>query len=248
MTEYITELVLTALAVLITLTVHEYCHGYAAYKLGDNTAKNYGRLTLNPIRHLDPIGALCMLFFHIGWAKPVPINPRNFKNPKRDFAITALAGPLSNLALSFIFSGIYLFVFALVRDMSFTEVNFTYNLIVNILSFLRLFFLVNTGLAIFNLIPVPPLDGSRILNVVLPPKTYFNIMRYERQIYFVMIGWLFLGDRVADFLRTVPLVKASPLLNALCGILSLSDLLSYAISFVTGLFLNIWQLIPFLKL
>lgn len=248
MLDNITELVLTALAVLITLTVHEYCHGYAAYRLGDNTARNLGRLTLNPIRHIDPIGALCMIFLHVGWAKPVPINPRNFKNPKRDFAITALAGPLSNLLLAFLFSGLYLFTFALVRDMTFTEISFKYNLIVNILTFLRVFFLVNTGIAIFNLIPIPPLDGSRILNVVLPPKTYFGIMRYERQIYFAMLGWLVLGDYVAGFFRMLPIVSSVPLLNSLCAVFSLSELLSYAISFVSGLFLDAWQLIPFLKL
>ena len=105
------ELILTAVAVLITLSIHEFSHAYAAYKLGDNTAKNLGRLSINPIKHLDPIGALCMLFFRFGWAKPVPINPRNFKNPKRDFAISALAGPLSNLILGFIFSGIFIFIF-----------------------------------------------------------------------------------------------------------------------------------------
>ena len=96
-------LLLTALAVLITLTVHEYCHGYAAYKLGDNTAKNLGRLTLNPIKHLDPIGFLCMLLAGFGWAKPVPINSRNFKKPRYGIALTSFAGPASNLILAFIF-------------------------------------------------------------------------------------------------------------------------------------------------
>ena len=101
------ELILTAVAVLITLSIHEFSHAYAAYKLGDDTAKNLGRLSINPIKHLDPIGALCMLFFRFGWAKPVPINPRNLKKPKRDFAVSALAGPLSNLILGFIFSGVF---------------------------------------------------------------------------------------------------------------------------------------------
>ena len=93
---------LSAIAALISLTIHEYSHGYAAYKLGDPTAKALGRLSLNPIKHLDPVGAVCMLIFHFGWAKPVPINMRNFKNPRRDFAITALAGPLANLVMAFI--------------------------------------------------------------------------------------------------------------------------------------------------
>ena len=93
-------LILTAFATIITLTVHEFSHGYMAYKLGDPTAKNLGRLTLNPIKHIDPIGAVCMLFFHVGWAKPVPISLRYFKKPKRDFALTALAGPVSNLVIA----------------------------------------------------------------------------------------------------------------------------------------------------
>ena len=103
----IPQLLLNLVAVLVALTIHEYAHGYAAYKLGDNTAQLCGRLTLNPVKHLDPFGALCMLVFRFGWAKPVPINPRNFKNPKRDFAITALAGPLVNIVVAF-FSAFFL--------------------------------------------------------------------------------------------------------------------------------------------
>ena len=94
-------LIFTALAAIIALTVHEYCHGYAAYLLGDDTAKLNGRLTLNPLKHLDPYGAICLVLFHIGWAKPVPVNPNNFKDRKKGFAITAAAGPLSNLILGF---------------------------------------------------------------------------------------------------------------------------------------------------
>ena len=94
-------LILSVLAVIIALTVHEFSHGFIAYKLGDDTAKSLGRLTLNPLKHLDPIGALTMIFFRFGWAKPVPINPRNFKKPKRDFALTAVAGPMSNIILAF---------------------------------------------------------------------------------------------------------------------------------------------------
>ena len=103
--------ILSALAVLIVLTVHEFSHAYAAYKLGDPTARNMGRLTLNPLKHLDPIGALFMLFFHFGWAKPVPINARNFKDPKKGFAISALAGPLVNIILAFVTSFIYILLF-----------------------------------------------------------------------------------------------------------------------------------------
>ena len=101
MTTDIRLLILSALATLITLSIHEFSHAFAAYKLGDNTAKYMGRLSINPLKHLDPAGALCMIFFRFGWAKPVPIDPRNFKNPKKDFALSALAGPLSNLILRF---------------------------------------------------------------------------------------------------------------------------------------------------
>ena len=101
MLENIPYYLLSALAALIVLSIHEFSHGYAAYKLGDPTAKLMGRLSLNPIKHLDPIGAIMMVIFHIGWAKPVPINAANFKKPKRDFAISALAGPLSNMILAF---------------------------------------------------------------------------------------------------------------------------------------------------
>ena len=112
---------LTALVALLALTVHEFSHGYAAYKLGDPTAKYQGRLTLNPLRHLDPIGAVCMILFRFGWAKPVPINPNYFKKRKRDFAITALAGPLSNLIFSFVAAFLYLLTYSLLKDVAFSS-------------------------------------------------------------------------------------------------------------------------------
>ena len=119
---------LSAVVVLITLTVHEYAHALAAYKMGDPTARNLGRLTLNPLKHLDPIGALCLLIFHFGWAKPVPINARNFKNPKRGFAISALAGPAINLIISFFSALIYL---VLLRLFSLLLI-YVYNIIIRI--------------------------------------------------------------------------------------------------------------------
>ena len=241
------NIILTALAVLITLSVHEYCHGYAAYKLGDNTAKNLGRLTLNPIKHIDPIGALCMLLFKVGWAKPLPINPRNFNNPKRDFALTALAGPLSNLIMAFFSAGIYLLIFAIFKNSYFEPGAFALKLVTNTITFIWIFHSVNIGLGIFNLIPIPPLDGSRLLNVFLPPKAYFGIMKYERQIYFAVLGWLLLGDYVARAVRLIPLVSEFPVLSALASIFSLSELLGTAISFLSGLMIDLWQLIPFLR-
>lgn len=238
---------LSAIVVLISLTVHEYCHGYAAYKLGDDTAKNFGRLTLNPLKHLDPIGALCMLFFHIGWAKPVPINARNFKNPKKGFALTALAGPLSNIILGFVFAFIYLLVYALLKDVGFARKDFSYYLASNTLTFLWLFHSINIGLGLFNLLPIPPFDGSRLLNVVLPPKYYFGIMKYERYIYYGVLAWLLLGDNVAYFLRQLPIISSSTVIYKLVGIFSLSGMLSRVIAFVSDLMMKFWMLIPFLR-
>jgi Zn-dependent protease len=178
-TAYITQLLLGAVAVLITLTVHEYAHGYAAYKLGDDTAKSYGRLSLNPLKHLDPFGAVCMLLFHFGWAKPVPINPRNFKRPRVGFAITAAAGPLSNIVMAFLIAPIFLLLGNLFK---YSEIPLLNSIMMNTLIFVYTFFRINIGLGIFNLLPIPPFDGSRIVNVLLPPKAYFGIMKYERYI------------------------------------------------------------------
>lgn len=240
--------VLSALAVLIILSVHEYAHGYVAYRLGDNTAKNFGRLTLNPIKHLDPVGALCMIFFHIGWAKPVPVNARNFKNPKKDFAKVAIAGPLSNIIMAFFSAFLYLLIFALFRDKTFNEGDFTLKLLKNTLLFISLFHTINVGLGVFNLLPIPPFDGSRILNVILPEKAYFAIMKHERKIYFGVLIWLLCGGAVASAIRMLPFVQASSLLYNLAGIFSLSDMLSAAIGFISNLMMNFWQLIPFLKI
>ena len=239
--------ILSALAVLIILAIHEYAHGYVAYKLGDNTAKSYGRLTLNPIKHIDPVGTLCMIFFHVGWAKPVPINARNFKNPKSDFAKVALAGPLSNIIMGFVSAFLYLLIFAIFKDHKFNSEDFSFNLLQNALLFIYLFHTINIGLGVFNLLPIPPFDGSRILNVILPEKTYFRVMRHERKIYFSVLIWLLCGDTVASLIRTVPLVQNSTLLYNFAGVFSLSGMLATAIKFISDLMMNFWQLIPFLK-
>ncbi len=181
-------------AVLIALTFHEFAHGYMAYKLGDNTALYQGRLSLNPLHHLDPIGFLCMLLFRFGWARPVPINARNFKNPKRDTALTALAGPVANLLLGFI--GIILY-HAVLRIILAVAPNpssdFTYYLQYFTLQFLGSFFSLNICLAVFNLFPVPPLDGSRIFLSLLPAKYYFGVMKYERYISLALMLLLIFG-------------------------------------------------------
>ena len=238
------ELILSAMAALIALTLHEYAHGYAAYKLGDNTAKAMGRLSLNPLDHIDPIGALCMIIFHFGWAKPVPINPLNFENPKKGFAISAMAGPLTNLVLGFFTTFIYVLC---ANTFKVSNIAFINSLEKNILLFLVYFFSINIGLAIFNLIPVPPFDGSRILNVILPDKWYFKIMRYERQIYYGVIAWLFLGRYVYSGLLSTPFIAKSAFLSGLFKIFSLSDILSDTISAITFGLIRMWSALPFFR-
>lgn len=190
----ILEYLLRVPIVLFSLTVHEVAHGYAAYKMGDPTAKNLGRLSLNPLKHLDPLGTLCMILFRFGWAKPVPISTRYFKKPKLGMAISSLAGPLSNLLMAFLAFVISAY---LLRFGSYGGFFDTYTTGGRILYMLYLFFdtfyWMNITFAIFNLIPVPPLDGSRILYVVLPDKLYFGIMRYEQFIYLGLMACLFFG-------------------------------------------------------
>lgn len=190
--------------VLIAITFHEYAHGYVAYRLGDPTARNAGRLTLNPLKHLDPIGALCMLLFHFGWAKPVPINSRYFKKPRRDMALVAIAGPLVNILLSLL--GVLLFcilnaVFA-PHGAALSTDSFAGNARWVLMSFISYFFRLNASFAVFNLLPIPPLDGSRLISIFLPPRISWNIMKYERYIALGMLVLLYIGvfDRPLTFL------------------------------------------------
>ena len=171
--------------VLFALSVHEFSHGYVAYKLGDPTAKNYGRLTLNPIKHLDIFGAIAMLIVGVGWAKPVPVNTRYFKKYKRDTALVAIAGPLSNVLSAFVGTLLYYLIIKFIMTLK-PDV-FLSPLWSGISEIIVSFIFVNVGLAVFNLIPIPPLDGSRIVDSFLPQKLLVLYHKYERYISLILL-------------------------------------------------------------
>lgn len=176
-------LIVTIIASILCITVHELCHGLAAKALGDPTAGRAGRLTLNPLAHIDPLGLLMLVVARVGWAKPVPVDVRYFKRPKRDMALTALAGPASNfilaLAASALASGI----------LSFAEGQ----LAAYVIFFCCYVAVLSVGLGLFNLIPIPPLDGSKLLFSVLPDKLYYSYLRYERYLLLVVVALAWFG-------------------------------------------------------
>jgi len=195
-------------AILISLSFHEMAHAYVSYRHGDPTAKYLGRLTMNPLRHLDPIGTLMLVIsmfsgFGFGWAKPVPIDPSYYRDKKRGTVLVSLAGPASNLLLAFLFS----FPMALIgikNGVGIREVfdstrgiyGLAFTLQFILFNICRSFYVINIGLAIFNLIPVPPLDGSRLLTAVLPPRQYFQLMQYERYIGMVFLAVMLLRPEI----------------------------------------------------
>ena len=194
-------LLLTLPIMMLALSVHETAHGFVAWKCGDNTAYNLGRLSLNPLKHLDPVGFLCLLIFGFGWAKPVPINTRNFRNPKRGMALSALAGPVANLLLGLVSAVLFGICWGVTSYLFYAGKNtgFLYTLIDLLTSALQYGALINFVYMVFNMIPIPPFDGSRVALAFLPAKTYFGLTRYERQIMFGILIALLLCSYIFSF-------------------------------------------------
>ncbi len=213
------EYLVRAIVLLTAIPIHESAHALAASKLGDNTAKYQGRISLNPAVHFDLFGSICMIFAGIGWAKPVPINPYNFKgNRKVGMAISAAAGPLSNLAIALVSMILFkIFWFTGGYDPSNALTN-TLAIIFNSMTY------INIVLAIFNLIPIPPFDGSRIFNLFLPESFYFKVMQYERYIFMILFIVLITG------------VLSGPLSFVSGIIFNLLDNLTFFVNLIVGVF------------
>lgn len=190
------DLAVMAAAAVLCITFHETCHGLAAFAMGDPTAKRAGRLSLNPLKHVDPVGLLLLVVARFGWAKPVPINPGYFKRPKLGMALTALAGPASNVLLSAVAAAGYtvsMFYAAYLEQPVLEWLG----------SFFYYIFFLSAGLAVFNLLPLPPLDGSKVLFSALPENWYWRLMRYERYGMYALMVLLLTGalDTPLDYLR-----------------------------------------------
>lgn len=179
-------LIISIPTILYALTIHEYAHGWTANKFGDPTARLQGRLTLNPMAHIDILGALCFVFAHFGWGKPVPVNPYNFKNPRRDNVVVSFAGPASNFISALLFG----IVFHFLRDASFLP----QNLFALLLNLLISGIVVNLSLAFFNMIPLYPLDGSHIMEGLLPYPMAMKYKGIERSSPFILLGLILMGN------------------------------------------------------
>lgn len=186
-----TELLFTWLSrfvvMILCMPLHEAAHAFAADRMGDPTARNQGRLTLNPFRHLDLFGSVLLITVGFGWAKPVPVNPAKFQKPKLGMALTAVAGPLSNILMALVLLACYkVYPYFLIAQGVYTAHPLADTFFGEVIS-------VNLALAVFNLLPVPPLDGSKFFGAVLPDRLYFGIMRYERYIMLALIAFVYLG-------------------------------------------------------
>jgi len=188
--------------ILFSLTIHEYAHAYIANKLGDDTAKRLGRLTLNPLKHLDPIGTILLLLVHFGWAKPVPVDPRNFKDPKKDMLYVAIAGPISNI-ITAIISGILLKF--IIFNLASTGAFGAYTL--PLIQFLVWMIFIGVVLAVFNMLPIPPLDGSRVLYGLLPDHLANSIKKIETYGILIVFGIILFGGRTFSYILIYPFLK-----------------------------------------
>lgn len=209
--------------ILLSLSVHELAHGFVAYKCGDGTAKAFGRLTLNPLKHLDPLGAICMFLTGYGWAKPVPINTRYFKKPKRDLVLVSLAGPVSNFLLAVVFAALYSLVFlaVLLTDIPTGVADALFMLFM-------LGVLLNLSLGAFNLVPLPPLDGSKILMCLLPGRIAAKYARVEVYARYILLGLVIASYAAPGLVEILflpiswPVSKLYPLLiNGFCRLILL---------------------------
>jgi len=173
------QLIILAPPLLLALTLHEFAHGYVAFRLGDPTAQSVGRLTLNPLKHLDPLGTMAFFIFHLGWAKPVPVNPVYFKNPQKDMLWVALAGPATNFMLAVVSALMTKVVWVVAQALPYSALGEAILVPLNHVLIASVW--INLVLCIFNFLPIPPLDGSRILAGVLPPglaRSYISIEKY----------------------------------------------------------------------
>jgi len=201
---YFLELLITLPAILIAITVHEFFHAYTAVKMGDRTPEYYGRLSLNPMHHLDLLGTLMLIFAHFGWAKPVPINPNNFRDYNKGIILVSIAGPLSNIGMALIASFFYKPI---------AHIGNPY-----LIDFFGFFILINVVLAIFNMLPIPPLDGSRLLTTFLPSK-YDNITRFLERYGIFIIIIIVLSDRYTGILSGFFNAVVYPIVNFLINLM-----------------------------
>jgi len=194
----IVYIISSLMVIFLVMPLHEWAHGFVAYKLGDNTAKYQGRLTLNPLAHIDYMGAAMILLIGFGWAKPVPVDSRYFKKPKRDLALTALAGPVSNL-LAAIAAGLLMNLIIFIVAKTSSSMMDAYNTLNNpgfvyyCILFFQYLMIINVSLAVFNFIPIPPLDGSKILMAFLPDKWIYTINQYQMYISMAFFALVMMG-------------------------------------------------------
>lgn len=196
MNETILDYLIKALVLFTAVPVHECAHAWVAEKMGDDTGRKQGRITLNPFAHLTLWGSLMMILVGFGWGKPVSVDPRNFKNPKKGMVLTSLAGPASNFIMAFL----SMIVYKVLAFLSFAKDSSTLDMLATVFVYITL---INISLAVFNFLPIPPLDGSKIFNAILPEKWYFTIMKYENFIFIALIILVYSGllDAPLSFLQ-----------------------------------------------